>query len=107
MPIHITFNNLKQSDAVSEHVNELMKEIIKITDDRFAFHISLSRENNAHTVVINCHYRDKPLISKAKNANLYRAISKSVDSIRSQVIRKTQKLRSPSHHVAQPDALKE
>ena len=105
MPIHITFNNLKQSDAVSEHVNELMKEIIKITDDRFAFHISLSRENNDHTVVINCHYRNKPLISKATNENLYRAISKSVDSIKTQVIRKTQKVRSSSHQTVEPKPL--
>ena len=95
MSIHLTFNHVRQSDSVSDRVNEVMSELVKITDDKFPFHINLTRDNNEdHEVVINCHYHNKDLVSKATHENLYKAINKSAHSMKTQVLRKADKLRN-------------
>lgn len=94
MPIHLTFNNIRNSDAVNEHVNQAFGELIKITDDKFPFHVTLNKVNDAsYRVGINCSYRNKPLSSKADHENLYKALSKGIDSMKTQVIRKAEKVR--------------
>ena len=94
MPIHLTFNNIRNSDAVNKHVNQAFGELIKITDDKFPFHVTLNKVNDeSYRVGINCSYRKKPLSSKADHENLYKALSKSIDSIKTQVIRKAEKVR--------------
>ena len=91
--IHITFTHMNQSDSVTEHVNELMSDLIRITDNKYPFHVNLSKEDEVHFVVINCNYNNKPLTSKASHINLYKALSKSVDSMKKQVQRKADRLR--------------
>ncbi|MGK5092247.1 HPF/RaiA family ribosome-associated protein [Deltaproteobacteria bacterium TL4] len=99
MSIHVSFKQIKHSTAVTEHINELMKELVKVTDDRFPFHVNLIKDSEeTHTVVINCNYKDKALVSKATHANLYRAISKSVDSMKTQVIKKVNKTRDKARN---------
>ena len=94
MPIHLTFNNIRNSDAVSDHVHQAFEELIKITDDKFAFHVTLNKTNDeSYHVGINCSYRNKPLSSKADHENLYKALSKSIDTMKTQVIRKAEKVR--------------
>ena len=34
MPIHLSFKNIRNSKAVSEHVHQAFEELIKITDDK-------------------------------------------------------------------------
>jgi len=91
MTVHITFNNMKHSDAVSEHVEELFQELTRITDNKFPFHISLSKENETYTVGIKCSFLHKPLSSKSSHDNLYKAISKCVNAMKVQVVRKSEK----------------
>ncbi len=94
MPIHLTFNNIRNSDAVNEHVNQAFGELIKITDDKFPFHVTLNKvKDESYRVGINCSYRNKPLSSKADHENLYKALSKGIDSMKTQVIRKAEKVR--------------
>ena len=94
MPRHLTFNNIRNSDAVNEHVNQAFGELIKITDDKFPFHVTLNKVNDeSYRVGINCSYRNKPLSSKADHENLYKALSKGIDSMKTQVIRKAEKVR--------------
>ena len=94
MPIHLTFNNIRNSEAVSEHVNHAFEELIKITDDKFPFHVTLNKVNEeSYQVGINCSYRNKQLSSKANHENLYKALSKGIDSMKTQVIRKADKVR--------------
>ncbi|MBF0287296.1 MAG: HPF/RaiA family ribosome-associated protein [SAR324 cluster bacterium] len=92
MTIHITFNNMKHSESVTEHVHEIMKELIKITDNKFPFSMNLTKENDQqHHVVLNCSYMGKDLSSNASHENLYKAIGKTVDSMKTQVLRKSKK----------------
>ena len=42
MPIHLTFKNIRNSDAVIKHVHHAFEELIKITDDKFPFHVTLN-----------------------------------------------------------------
>ena len=94
MPIHLTFKNIRNSDAVSKHVHHAFEELIKITDDKFPFHVTLNKvAEESYYVGINCSYRNKPLSSKADHENLYKALSKGVDSMKTQVIRKAEKVR--------------
>ena len=94
MPIHLTFNNIRNSDAVNDHVHQAFGELIKITDDKFPFHVNLNKVNDlSYHVGINCSYRNKPLSSKADHENLYKALSKGIDSMKTQVIRKAEKVR--------------
>ncbi|MBF0237261.1 MAG: HPF/RaiA family ribosome-associated protein [SAR324 cluster bacterium] len=93
MSIHLTFTHIKQSEAVEEHITDIMAELLKITDNKFPFHINLTKENEEHSVTINCNYKNKPLVSKANHENLYKAIAKSVDTMKIQVIKKTDKLK--------------
>ena len=94
MPIHLTFKNIRNSDAVSDHVHHAFEELIKITDDKFPFHVTLNKVNDvSYHVGINCSYRNKPLSSKADHENLYKALSKGIDSMKTQVIRKAEKVR--------------
>ncbi|MBF0276985.1 MAG: HPF/RaiA family ribosome-associated protein [SAR324 cluster bacterium] len=89
MSIHIAFKNIKHSDSVVDHVHEVMKELLNITESKFPFHMNLTKENNEqHHVVINCNYVGKPLSTNSTHENLYKAISKSVDSMKTQVLRK-------------------
>jgi ribosomal subunit interface protein len=94
MPIHLTFNNIRNSDAVSDHVHHAFEELIKITDDKFAFHVTLNKvHEESYHVVINCSFRNKLLASKADHKNLYKALSKGIDSMKTQVTRKADKVR--------------
>ena len=94
MPIHLTFKNIRNSDAVTEHVHHAFEELIKITDDKFPFHVTLNKvAEESYHVGINCSYRNKSLSSKADHENLYKALSKGIDSMKTQVIRKAEKVR--------------
>lgn len=94
MPIHLTFNNIRNSKAVTEHVHHVFEELIKITDDKYPFHVNLNKvgEESYH-VGINCSYQSKHLSSKADHQNLYKALSKGIDTMKIQVIRKAEKVR--------------
>ena len=95
MPIHLTFNNIRNSDAVISHVHEAFKDLIKITDNKFPFHVNLKKnDHESYHVGINCSFKNKNLFSKADNENLYKALSKGIDSMKTQVIRKAEKVRS-------------
>ena len=94
MPIHLCFNNIRNSEAVSEHVRRAFEELIKITDDKYPFHIKLNKvAEESYHVGINCSYKSKQLSSKADHENLYKALSKGIDSMKTQVIRKAEKIR--------------
>jgi len=95
MSIHLTFKNIRYSDAVSSHVHEAFEELIKITDNKFPFHVNLNKvARESYHVGINCNYKNKSLFSKADHENLYKALSKGIDSMKTQVIRKAEKVRS-------------
>lgn len=94
MSIHIAFKNIKHSESVVAHVHEVMHELLKITERKFPFHMHLTKDNNAqHHVVINCHYIGKSLSTNSTHENLYKAIGQSVESMRTQVLRKSKSLR--------------
>ena len=93
MPIHLTFKNIRNSRAVYERVYVAFEELIKITDDKFPFHVTLNKVRDFYYVVINCSYFKKNLSSKAGNENLYKALSKGIESMKTQVIKKSQKIR--------------
>ena len=95
MPIHLSFNNIRNSKAVSEHVHNVFEELIKITDDKYPFHVNLNKvSEESYHVGINCSYKNKPLYSRADHQNLYKALSKGINSMKIQVIRKAKRLRS-------------
>ncbi len=97
MSIHIAFKNMRHSESVIEHVNEEMRELLQITENKYTFHIRLIKESDEqhHHAVINCTYLGKSLSSNATHENLYKAIGKSVDSMKIQILRKAQKIRHP------------
>ena len=43
MPIHLSFNNIRNSKAVTEHVHHVFQELTKITDDKYPFHVNLNK----------------------------------------------------------------
>ena len=95
MSIHLTFNNIRNSKAVTEHVHNVFEELIKITEDKYPFHVNLNKvTEESYHVGINCSYKSKHLYSKADHQNLYKALAKGIDSIKIQVIRKAEKVRS-------------
>ena len=95
MTIHLTFKNIRNSKAVTEHVNHVFQELIKITDDKYPFHVNLKKiTEESYHVGINCCYKSKSLSSKSDHQNLYKALAKGIDSIKIQVIRKAEKVRS-------------
>ena len=95
MPIHLTFNNIRNSKAVSEHVHHVFQELLKITDDKFPFHVNLKKvSEESYHVGINCSYKSKPISTRADHQNLYKALSKGIDSIKIQVIKKAEKIRT-------------
>ena len=95
MSIHLTFNNIRNSRAVTEHVHNVFEELIKITEDKYPFHENLNKvTEESYHVGINCSYKSKHLSSKADHQNLYKALAKGIDSIKIQVIRKAEKVRS-------------
>ena len=95
MSIHLTFNNIRNSKAVTEHVHNVFEELIKITEDKYPFHVNLNKvTEESYHVGINCSYKSKHLYSKADHQNLYKALAKGIDSIKIQVIRKADKVRS-------------
>ena len=95
MSIHLTFNNIRNSKAVTEHVHNVFEELIKITEDKYPFHVNLNKvTEESYHVGINCSYKSKHLYSKADHQNLYKALSKGIDSMKIQVIRKAEKLRN-------------
>jgi ribosome-associated translation inhibitor RaiA len=94
MPIHLTFNNIRNSEAVSDRVHRAFEELIKITDDKFPFHVTLNKvHEESYHVGINCSFCNKLLASKADHKNLYKALSKGIDSMKTQVTRKADKVR--------------
>ncbi len=92
MSVHIAFKHLKYSESVVEHVQEAMKELLSITESKFPFHMNLTKEHEHHHVVINCNYLGKSLSTNAAHENLYKAIGKSIDSMKTQVLRKSKGL---------------
>ena len=95
MTIHLTFKNIRNSKAVTEHVNHVFQELIKITDDKYPFHVNLKKvSEESYHVGINCSYKNKSLSSRAGHQNLYKALSKGIDSMKIQVIRKAERVRS-------------
>ena len=95
MSIHLSFNNIRNSKAVTEHVHHVFEELIKITDDKYSYHVNLNKvAEESYHVGINCSYKSKHLSSKADHQNLYKALAKGIDSIKIQVIRKAEKVRS-------------
>lgn len=95
MPIHLTFNNIRNSKAVTEHVHHVFEELIRITDDKYPFHVNLNKvAEESYHVGINCSYKSKHLSSKADHQNLYKALAKVIDSMKIQVIRKAEKVRA-------------
>ena len=95
MSIHLTFNNIRNSKAVTEHVHNVFEELIKITEDKYPFHVNLNKvTEESYHVGINCSYKSKHLYGKADHQNLYKALAKGIDSIKIQVIRKADKVRS-------------
>ena len=95
MPIHLTFKNIRNSKAVTEHVRHVFQELIKITDDKYPFHVKLNKVTEEfYHVGINCSYKSKALASKADHQNLYKALAKGIDSIKIQVIRKAEQVRN-------------
>ena len=95
MSIHLTFKNIRNSRAVTEHVHHVFEELIKITDDKYPFHVNLNKvTEESYNVGINCSYKSKHLYSKANHQNLYKALAKGIDSMKIQVIRKAEKVRS-------------
>jgi len=95
MPIHLTFNNIRNSKAVSKHVHHVFQELLKITDDKFPFHVKLKKvSEESYHVGINCSYKSKPISTRADHQNLYKALSKGIDSIKIQVIKKAEKIRT-------------
>ena len=96
MSLHLTFNNMRQSEAVSAHIHDMFEELIKITDNKFPFHVRLNKEGDeTYHVGINCNYHSKQLVSNVDDSNLYKALGKSIESIKHQVLKKSQKLRKP------------
>ena len=94
MSLHLTFNNMRQSEAVSVHIHDMFEELIKITDNKFPFHVRLNKEGDeTYHVGINCNYHSKQLVSNVDDSNLYKALRKSIESIKHQVLKKSQKLR--------------
>ena len=95
MPIHLQFNNIRSSKAVTDHVNHSFKELLKITDNKYPFHVYLNKvPKETYNVAINCCYKNKPLSSKSEHQNLYKALAKGINSIKIQVIRKAEKERN-------------
>ena len=92
MSLHLTFNNMRQSEAVSAHIHDMFEELIKITDNKFPFHVRLNKEGDeTYHVGINCNYHSKQLVSNVDDSNLYKALGKSIESIKHQVLKKSQK----------------
>ena len=80
--------------APDYHISSL-SELIKITDNKFPFHVNLNKvTEESYHVGINCSYKNKPLSIKADHQNLYKALAKGIDSIKIQVIRKAEKVRN-------------
>ena len=95
MSIHVSFKNMKHSDAVKEHVHELFDGLLKITDNKYPFHVHLTRQKDeSYHVGINCSYQQKMLASNSDDKNLYKALARGVDSMRTQIIRKSEKLKA-------------
>ena len=46
MSLHLTFNNMRQSEAVSAHIHDMFEELIKITDNKYPFHVRLNKEGD-------------------------------------------------------------
>ena len=59
MSIHLEFKNVRNSEAVSSHIHELFRELVEITEDRFPFHVSMSKVNEQYHVHINWHLQPK------------------------------------------------
>ena len=96
MSLHLTFNNMRQSEAVLDHVQHMFNELIKITDNKYPFHVRLNKEDDEkYHVGINCNFQSKQLASNVDDANLYKALGKCIESIKNQVLKKSHKLRKP------------
>ena len=87
---------MRQSEAGLDHVLLMFNELIKITDNKYPFHVRLNKEEDEkYHVGINCNFQSKQLVSNVDDANLYKALGKSIESIKNQVLKKSHKLRKP------------
>ena len=97
MTIHLTFNNFGNSDAVTEHIQEMFEELLKITDNKYRFHVRLNKEHDQHYHVgITCNFLSKHLVTASDGSNLYKVVGRAIESIKTQVLRKARKLRCVS-----------
>ena len=97
MTIHLTFNNIRNSDAVTKHIQEMFEELLKITDNKYRFHVRLNKEHDQHYHVgITCNFLSKHLVTASDSSNLYKAVGRAIESIKTQVLKKAGKLRCVS-----------
>ena len=77
MSLHLIFNNMRQSEAVSAHIHDMFEELIKITDNKFPFHVRLNKEGDeTYHVGINCNYHSKQLVSNVDDSNSLQSTGK-------------------------------
>ena len=98
MSLHLSFNNMRQSEVVSDYVQKMFDELIKITDNKYPFHVRLNKEGDEkYHVGINCNFQSKQLVSNVDDVNLFKVLEKNIESIKNQVLKKSKKLRRPSN----------
>ena len=94
MTIHLTFNNIRNSDAVTKHIHEMFEELLKIIDNKYRFHVRLNKEHDQHYHLgIICNFLSKDLVIASDGSNLSKAVGRAIEFIKTQVLRKTVKLR--------------
>ena len=97
MTIYLTFNNIRNSDAVTKHIQEMFEELLKLTDNKYRFHVRLNKEHDQHYHVgITCNFLSKHLATASVGSNLYKAVGRAIKSIKTQVLKKAGKLRCVS-----------
>ena len=83
MTIHLTFNNIRNSDAVTKHIQEMFEELLKITDNKYRFQVRLNKEHNQHYHVgITCNLLNKHLVTASDGSNLYKAVGIAIESMK-------------------------
>ena len=73
MTIHLTFNNIRNSEAVTKHIQEMFEELLKITENKYLFHVRLNKEHVQHyNVGITCNFLSNHLVAASEGSNLYK-----------------------------------
>ena len=75
----------------------MFEELLKITDNKYRFNVRLNKEQDQHYHVgITCNFLSKHLITASDGSNLYKAVGRAIESIKTQVLKKARKLRCVS-----------